>query len=220
MSALSPHRVVLVDDHAVLRWGLRQLFEAEPDFAVCAEAATVDEGFRAVERAGPDLLVTDLTFEGRGGLELAGRVRRYYPALPILVVSMHDEALFAHRALAAGAHGYVVKQRAERDAIPAARAALAGRTFVHSAVRAAPACTLEGAGGGQGDDPVAALSDRELEVFLLIGQGYAPRYIAEALCLSVSTVEAYRERMKEKLGLESSPVLLRFAVRWCKDRTA
>ena len=219
MSALAPHRVVLVDDHAVLRWGLRQLFEAEPDFAVCAEAATVDEGFQAVERAGPDLLVTDLTLEGRGGLELAGRVRRYHPALPILVVSMHDEALFAERALAAGAHGYVMKQRAERDAIPAARAALAGQTFVEGAVRAASACS-RGPGGGPGDDPVAALSDREFEVFLLIGQGYAPRYIAEALCLSVSTVEAYRERMKEKLGLESSPMLLRFAVRWCKDRTA
>ena len=205
------HRVVLVDDHAVLRWGLRQLFDAEPDFSVCAEAATAEEGFQAVERLAPDLLVTDLALEGRGGLELTGQVRRYHPELAVLVVSMHDRALFADRALAAGARGYVMKSRAERDVIPAARAALTGRTFVNGA----PGPPVSSAG----DDPVAALSDRELEVFLLIGQGYAPRYIAEALCLSVSTIEAYRERMKEKLSLGSSPMLLRFAVRWCKDQT-
>ncbi len=206
-----PHRVVLVDDHAVLRWGLRQLFEAEPDFTVCAEAATVEEGFQAVERLDPDLLVTDVTLGGRGGLELTGRVHRYHPDLPVVVVSMHDESLFAQRALAAGARGYVAKDRAERDVIPAARAALAGRTFFGGAV-GPPA-------SDEDTDPVTALSDRELEVFLLIGRGFAPRHVADALSLSVSTVEAYRERMKEKLGVESSPMLLRFAVRWCRDRT-
>ena len=108
-----------------------------------------------------------------------------------------------------------MKDRAEREVIPAARAALAGRTFVEGRVGPPPTGPAPGAHG----DPVAALSDRELEVFLLIGQGYAPRYIAQALSLSVSTVEAYRERTKEKLGLDSSPMLLRFAVRWCKDRT-
>ena len=217
--SVPPHRVVLVDDHAVLRWGLRQLFEAEPDFAVCAEAATVDEGFQAVERLAPDLLVTDLTLGGRGGLELTGQVRRYHPGLPVVVVSMHDGSLFATRALAAGASAYVTKDRAEHDVVPAARAALAGRTFVEGAVGPPPTAPAGGADGDRDGDPIAALSDRELEVFLLIGQGYAPRYIAEALSLSVSTVEAYRERMKEKLGVESSPMLLRFAVRWCKDRT-
>lgn len=210
MSGLTPHRVVLVDDHAVLRWGLRQLFEAEPDFAVCAEAGTLDDGFQAVERLTPDLLVTDLSLEGRGGLELTAQVHRYHPDLAVVVVSMHDETLFAQRALAAGARGYVMKSLADRDVIPAARAALAGKTFIDGAVGTPVS--------GAGDDPVAMLSDRELEVFLLIGQGFAPRYIAEALCLSVSTVEAYRERMKEKLGVESSPMLLRYAVRWCKDQ--
>ena len=215
MSPRAPRRVVLVDDHAVLRWGLRRLFEAEPDFAVCAEAATVDEGFRAVERLAPDLLVTDLTLGGRGGLELTGQVHRYHPGLPVVVVSMHDQALFARRALAAGASAYVMKHRAERDVIPAARAALDGRPFADGAAGPPPAAS----GDGDSGDPVEALSDRELDVFLLIGQGYAPRHIAESLCLSVSTVEAYRERMKEKLGLDSSPTLVRFAVRWCKDRT-
>ena len=211
MTVAAPHRVVLVDDHAVLRWGLRRLFEAEPDFAVCAEASTVDEGFQAVEHLAPDLLVTDLTLGARSGLELTDQVRRYHPGLPVVVVSMHDEALFGARARAAGARGYVTKSRAEHDVIPAARAALAGQTFAEGAV--GPRATREDA------DPVSALSDREFEVFLLLGQGFAPRHIAETLCLSVSTVEAYRERMKEKLGLASSPLLLRFAVRWCKDRT-
>ena len=211
MTPASRHRVVLVDDHAVLRWGLRRLFEAEPDFTVCAEASTVDEGFQAVEQLGPDLLVTDLTLGARSGLELTGQIQRYHPGLPVVVVSMHDEALFGPRARAAGARGYVTKRRAEHDVIPAARAALAGRTFAEGAV--GPPVPVEAA------DPVSALSDREFEVFLLLGQGFAPRHIAGELCLSVSTVEAYRERMKEKLGVASSPLLLRYAVRWCKDRT-
>lgn len=205
------HRVVLVDDHAILRWGLCRLFDSEPDFAVCGEAGTVDEGFQAVERLAPDLLVTDLTLDGRSGLELTAQVHRYHPGLPVVVLSMHDEALFGPRALAAGARGYVRKRQAEHDLIPAARAVLAGQTFAGGAVGPLAA--------GETADPVSALSDREFEVFLLLGQGFAPRHIAETLCLSVSTVEAYRERMKEKLGMASSPALLRFAVRWCKDRT-
>ena len=205
-------RIVLVDDHAVVRRGLRQLFDREPDLAVCAEADSLDAGFQAVEREGPDLLVTDLTLDGRGGLELIGQVRRYHPGTPVLVVSMHDEALFARRALAAGAGGYVTKRRAERDAVPAARAVLAGRAY------ASEGAALATGDQGDGRDPVADLTDREFEVFLLLGQGYTPRHVAEALCLSVSTVEAYRERMKAKLAVESSPLLVRYAVRWCKDQ--
>ena len=207
-----PYRIVLVDDHAIVRRGLRQLFEREPDFLVCAEADTGDEGFRAVERLAPDLLVTDLTLEGRGGLELTSQVHRYHPDLPVLVVSMHDEALLARRALAAGARGYVTKRRAEHVVVSAARAVLAGHLFVEGLTPPAGA-----SGEGKAADPVSTLSDREFEVFLLLGKGYAPRHIADALSLSVSTVEVYRERMKEKLGVESSPLLVRYAVRWCRD---
>lgn len=203
-------RIVLVDDHAVVRRGLRQLFDREPDLSVCAEADTLDGGFRAVEREGPDLLVTDLTLEGRGGIELTEQVRRYHPSVPVLVVSMHDEALFAQRAFAAGARGYVTKRRAEREVVLAARAVLAGGTYVNDG----GALVVD----SPPQDPVAGLTDREFEVFLLLGQGYTPRHVAEALCLSVSTVEAHRERMKGKLGVESSPMLLRYAVAWCKDQ--
>ena len=127
--AASPSRVVIVDDHEVVLFGLRALLEREGDFTVCAEAKTAEEGFRAIERCDPDLLLTDLQLEGTGGLSLIRQVHRYHPALPILVVSMHDEALYAHRVRAAGARGYVHKRRAATDVVPAARALLAGQTF-------------------------------------------------------------------------------------------
>lgn len=207
-------RTVLVDDHAVVRRGLRQLFEREPDFAVCGEADTEAGAFDLVEALAPDLLITDLTLEGRSGLDLIKRVHSYHPALPVLVVSMHDARLYAERALAAGALGYAMKRYTDEEVLRAARTVRSGRAYLPEPVRqdvgpdALP---------GAGSDPTAVLTDRELEVFLLVGQGFTPRHIAEKLSLSVSTVEVYRERIKEKMGLESSPLLLRYAVRWCKD---
>ena len=208
-------RMVLVDDHAVVRHGLRQLFECEPDFAVVGEGATEAEGFDCVEVFGPDLLVTDMTLDGRSGLDLIHRVHRYHPALPVLVVSMHDEVLYAHRALAAGARGYVMKRSTDGEVLRAARAVRDGHVYTDGTVQSetGPEKLLS-----NGRDPLAMLTNREFEVFLLVGQGFVPRHIAERLSLSVSTVEVYRERIKEKLDLGSSPVLLRYAVRWCKDR--
>lgn len=203
-------RVVLVDDHAVVRRGMRQLFEAEADFEVGGEAGDVNEAFRLVESCAPDLVVSDLTLEGRDGLELTKQLHTHYPELPVLIVSMHDELLYARRALAAGARGYVMKRQAEGEIVHAAREVLAGNLCVSEAVRQQmKAATAEA--------PLEALTDREVEVFMLIGEGYAPRHVAERLSLSVSTVEVYRERLKEKLGLESAAVLVRYAVRWCRD---
>ncbi len=200
-------RTLLVDDHTVVRRGLRYLFEREPDFEVVGEAATEAEAFDLIEALGPDLLVTDLTLEGRGGLDLIERVHRYHPEVRVLVLSMHDEELYAQRAFAAGAHGYVMKRYADDEILRTARIVRDGD--VH----------LSASAPGGTSTPLASLTDRELEVFLLIGQGYAPRHIAEKLNLSVSTVEVYRERLKEKLDIESSPLLLRYAVQWCKDRS-
>lgn len=208
-------RVALVDDHAIVRRGLRQLFEREPDFAVCGEAATEAEGFDLVESVAPDLLVTDITLEGRGGIDLIKRIRRYHPDLPILVVSMHDAELYAHRVLAAGAQGYIMKRHTENEVIRAARVVRSGSTYVGGDPRG----RADLAAPGEEPNPVAVLTDRELEVFLLVGQGFTPRHIAERLSLSVSTIEVYRERIKEKLELKSSPLLLRYAVRWCKDQS-
>ncbi len=214
-SHTDPARTVLVDDHALVRRGLRQLFEREPDFTVCGDAATETEAFDLVEALAPDLLVTDMTLEGRSGLDLIQRVHRYHPALPVLVVSMHEEDLYAHRAFAAGARGYVMKRSADGEVLRAARAVRDGSVYTGGTVRSDPGPELR---LGNGRDPLAALTDREFEVFLLVGRGFTPRYIAEQLALSVSTVEVYRERLKEKLDLASSPLLLRYAVRWCKDQ--
>lgn len=207
-------RVLLVDDHAIVRRGLQQLFEREPDFMVCGEAATETEAFDLVETLKPDLLITDLTLEGRSGLDLIKRVHTYHGNLPVLVVSMHDERLYAHRALAAGAHGYVMKRSADAEILEAARAVRDGLTYSNGPTSN---CTDR---SGHEDNPVAMLTDREFEVFLLIGEGFTPRHIAEKLSLSVSTVEVYRQRIKEKLDIESAPLLLRYAVRWCRDRAA
>lgn len=205
-------RVLLVDDHAIVRRGLRQLFERELDFTVCGEAATETEAFDLVETLAPDLLVTDLTLEGRSGLDLIKRVHTYYGDLPVLVVSMHDERVYAHRALAAGAQGYVMKRSTDAEIVKAARAVRDGMAYCEKTIR----CSADLPGGE--DSPVTLLSDRELEVFLLIGEGFTPQHIAERLSLSVSTVEVYRQRIKKKLDIESAPMLLRYAVRWCRDR--
>jgi DNA-binding NarL/FixJ family response regulator len=205
-------RVLLVDDHAIVRRGLRQLFEREPDFTVCGDAATETEAFDLVETLAPDLLVTDLTLEGRSGLDLIKRVHAYYGDLPVLVVSMHDERVYAHRALAAGAQGYVMKRSTDAEIVKAARAVRDGMAYCEKTIR----CSADLPGGE--DSPVTLLSDRELEVFLLIGEGFTPQHIAERLSLSVSTVEVYRQRIKKKLDIESAPMLLRYAVRWCRDR--
>lgn len=149
---------------------------------------------------------------GASGLDLIKRVHRYHPDLPVLVVSMHDEALYARRARAAGARGYVMKRGTEGDILEAARAVRQGHPYFNDLASDLPDSD------GQTGDAVQHLTDREFEVFLLIGQGFTPRHIAAQLALSVSTVEVYRERLKEKLRLESSPHLLRYAVRWCKDQ--
>lgn len=207
--------VYIVDDHAIVRYGLRQIFEREPDFCVCGEADNVTQALLDIPKSSPDLIVTDLSLDGRSGLELTQQLAAHHPNLPVLVMSMHDEQLYAHRVLAAGARGYVMKRSSFVQVVEAAREVVAGRIYVSEPIREQIQASEHVNGCFSG--PLGVLTDRELEVFRLIGQGYAPRHIAEYLNLSVSTIEVYRERIKEKLGLESSPLLLRFAVRWCKD---
>lgn len=209
-------RIYIVDDHPVVRRGLSQIFEREPGFYVCGEAESVAQALLAIPDLAPDLVVSDLSLEGRSGLELTTQLKRQHPSLPVLIVSMHDEELYAARALAAGANGYVMKRSSDRDIIWAAQEVLAGRIYLSEYMRHQLEANQHQNGIAVAS-PIDLLADRELEVFLLMGQGFAPRHIAEKLSLSPSTVEVYRERLKEKLGLESSPVLLRYAVRWCKD---
>lgn len=208
-----PVRILIVDDHPLVRLGFAQLLSDEEDLVVCGEAESAAEGLRLVGELAPDLVVIDLSLKGTSGLELIKQVRSRRPDLPMLVCSMHDESLFAERALRAGAQGYIGKREAPEDLVTAARAVLAGERYLSPRF----AARLEAAGLGPREDlpePMAVLSDRELEVFELIGRGHGTREIAERLGLAVKTVETYRENIKEKLLIESAPELARRAVTW------
>jgi DNA-binding NarL/FixJ family response regulator len=213
---LLPHvyAVLLVEDHPTTRLGLRYTFEREPDFTVVGEAGDIGAAFDLLPQSEPDLVVTDLKFEGRGGLELIRQIRAHHPHIRVLVHSMHDVQLYADRALHAGAGGYVTKGQPPEEVLRAARAVLRGEPYLEPDFPGELPATPDRPGF---DAAIASLTDRELEVFLLLGQGYAPRHVAEELCLSVSTVEVYRERLKAKLGLADSALLVRFAVRWLRD---
>lgn len=210
--------ILIVDDHPVVRRGLKQLVESEEDLQVCGEVGDAGAAHVALEELEPDLILLDLNLEGMGGIDLTKQVRSGHPDLPVLVVSMYEEALYAERALHAGARGYIMKRAPDDEIIQAVRHVLDGKIYVSEKVSSklfpleAGTATLEDA------SPVDRLSDRELEVFLMLGKGYAPRHIAEELCVSVKTVESHRRRIKEKLNVEDASELTRFAVQWNKER--
>lgn len=206
-------RILIVDDHPLVRLGFSQLLSDEADLQVCGEAESVAEALQLVEDLEPDLLVVDISLKGTSGLELIKQLRSRRPHLPMLVCSMHDESLFAERALRAGARGYIGKREAPDDLVTAVRAVHAGKRYLSPRF----AARLEAAGLGARDElpePVGTLSDRELEVFELIGRGHGTREIAERLGIAVKTVETYRENIKEKLMIGSAPELARRAVAW------
>jgi DNA-binding NarL/FixJ family response regulator len=207
-------RIVLVDDHPLFRKGLEQLIEAEDGFAVCGEASNAAEAMDAIRKLVPDLVIVDLSLPGANGIELIKNIRTEFAKLPILVLSMHDESLYAMRALRAGAQGYVMKQEALDNVITALRDVLAGRPYL-SAAMSADVITKFASGPGESDrDVIGQLSDRELEILELIGKGHDVREIATALNLSPKTVETHRSHIKEKLSLNNARQVARFAVQW------
>jgi DNA-binding NarL/FixJ family response regulator len=211
-------RIVLVDDHPIMRHGLAQLIALEPDLTVCAHAGTCAEGLAVVEAHHPDLAVVDLTLPDRHGLELIKDIRALHPKTQTIVLSMHDEQTFASRALRAGARGYLMKETAADMLIIAIRRVLGGGIYVSESMASV---LIEQASGhrGQAGGGVDQLTDREIEVLEWIGKGQASKVIAEALCISVRTVEAHRAHLKEKLGLPDGPALVKFAVQWAEGRT-
>jgi DNA-binding NarL/FixJ family response regulator len=208
-------RILIVDDHPMMREGLRALIAREQGLGVCGEAETVSKALEAVATLRPDLVLIDITLPGRNGLELIKDLRAINPSLPILVISMHDESLWAERALRAGARGYVMKRETGPVMVAAIRKVLEGRLHVNEAVSTRILESL--AGRGSHASPIAQLSDREFEVFQLIGRGKGTVEIAEALHLSPKTVEAHRAKIKEKLELKTVPELISFACRWLED---
>lgn len=208
-------RVLLVDDHPIVRYGFAQLLANEPDIVVCGEAV---DGRGALEALAtrPDVVVLDLSLGGTDGLDLIRELKEAAPRIAVLVVSMHDEMLYAERALRAGAAGYVMKHQATDAIVKAIRSVAAGGIFVSEAVSTRVVQRL--VGGQPGGSPLEALSDRELHVLQLLGRGFSTRAIAEQLHISIKTVETYRARLKEKMNLRSGTELVRFAVRWAENK--
>lgn len=216
MSA-SRARVLIVDDHPLVREGLAARISSQPDLEVCGQAADADEALRLLRSADPDLLIVDLALKGSNGLALIRQASRVAPQVRSLVVSAYDERLFAERALRFGAHGYVNKQEAQGTVIEAIRTVLAGRRYLSAEM----AQRLIGAavGGTPERSGVDGLTDREFEIFELIGRGEGTRQIAEKLHISVHTVESHRENIRAKLGLRSGTELVQSAVRWLLEAT-
>jgi DNA-binding NarL/FixJ family response regulator len=211
-------RVLLVDDHPFMRAGLAGLIERQPDLAVCGEAGNPAEAFQALQKSKPDLILTDLTMPGRSGLEFIKDLLAAESGLAILVISMHDEAVHAERALRAGARGYIMKEAGGENLLTAIRTVLRGEVYLSPRMAARVLENLSGTKPRGSSSPIEKLSDREFQVFQLIGQGKSTRDIAEQLHLSPKTVDVHRANIKEKLGLTDVTALIRHAVRWVETQ--
>lgn len=207
---VAPRRVLLVDDHPIVRQGLRRMIANERDLEVCGEAETVREARQAVRDLAPDVVVVDLSLREGDGIDLVRELRAHHPDLPVLVLSMHDETVFAGRLLAAGARGYMMKQAASEQFISAVRCVLTGGAYTSEA-SAAPTRTGK---QPRGPGPVGRLSNRELQILQMLGRGLSSRQVADALHLSIKTVEVHRQRIKGKLDLKTSAQLVQFAANW------
>ena len=206
--------ILIVDDHPIIRRGLTQLINLEPDLEVAYEAEDGPGAMNLLRSKLPDLAVIDLSLKHSSGMELIKQIHRRYPHLAMLVVSLYDESLYAERTLRAGAQGYVMKQEADETIVTAIRRILEGGVYVSGAMSERILLSVAARRPSTGGSPIDRLSDRELDVLRLIGQGLPTKQIAQDLCVSVKTVETYRARIKEKLSLSSGSELVRFAVGW------
>jgi DNA-binding NarL/FixJ family response regulator len=212
--------VLIVDDHPMLRRGLAALIDSEPDLAVCGEAATGAEALAAIRESQPDLVTVDLALEESDGLDLVKELKTRHPEIPVLVISMHDEKVYAERSLRAGARGYVTKQQLDETVLVAIRRLLDGETYLSDKLETRLAAKFVDGRTLETDSPLEALSDRELQVFGLIGRGRTTRQIADTLSLSVKTIETHREHIKSKLTLESSAALAQRAAQWVETESS
>jgi DNA-binding NarL/FixJ family response regulator len=207
-------RVLIVDDHPIVRQGLRRVMENEDDLTVCGEAETVRDARIAIKELTPDAVIADLSLKQGDGIELVRDVRAHYPHLPILVLSMHDETIYAERMLAAGANGYIMKQAASEQFLIALRRVLDGGIYVSEAVGNNMIQKFAAGGAYISANPIDRLSNRELQILHMIGKGMSTRETAHSLNLSVKTVESHRQRIKRKLNLSTGTQLVQYAVNW------
>lgn len=216
MSVEAIRKVVIVDDHPIVRQGLAQLISQESDLQVVGEADDARTAIEVLERVAPDAVIVDLMLKDSSGIDLIKDIKAKSPEARILVVSMHDEAVYAERALRAGAHGYIMKQEATNAVLNALRKVLADDVYVSEEVVSR---MLRRMVGGRPGDGIERLSDRELEVFQALGQGLSVSEIADKLKVSPKTVETYRAHIKEKLGLSGATDVLRVAVSWLERKS-
>ena len=210
----SRKKVLIVEDHPIMRSGLAQLIGHEPDLMVCGEAEDAHEALAAIEKLEPDIAVVDISLKNSSGIDLIKDIKIRWPKLAVLVLSMHEESFYAERALRAGARGYVAKAEVSAKVIDGIRQVLGGEVYVSEKITSKMLHKLVGGGKDLETFPIDRLSDREFEVFELIGEGLQTREVADKLHLSIKTVDAHRDHIKRKLKLDSATKLLKYAVQW------
>jgi len=213
----SKRKVLIVDDHPIVRQGLTDLINQEKDLRVCGQAEDAYQAMDAIKALNPHMVIVDISLRESSGVELIKDIKVRYPNLPVLTLSMHDESLYAERALRAGAKGYIMKQEATEKVIMAIRKILNGEIYVSDKMATKMVCQLVGR-TEISTSLEERLSDRELEVFHLIGKGYGTRQISERLHLSIKTIETYRAHIKEKLSLANAAELLQHAIQWVSSQ--
>jgi DNA-binding NarL/FixJ family response regulator len=216
---VSASRILIVDDHPLFRRGLCELIDREPGWTVCGEAADAAEALRFIGESKPDLVIVDISLGATNGIDLIRSVSENDPELPMLVVSMHDESLYTERALRAGAMGYVMKHEPPKTFKAAIHRVLAGEMYLSEKMASSLVAKLMRGGAEPEETPISKLSDRELEVFRLLGQGRGTRQIAQDLNLTIATINSFRARIKEKLRLNNSTELLLHAIHWAREQS-
>jgi DNA-binding NarL/FixJ family response regulator len=210
-------RLLIVDDHPLFREGLRQIIERDPDLAVCGEASDSAEALQAIPQLKPDLVLVDISLGNSSGIDLIKAIKNDYDELPILVVSMHDESLYAERSLRAGAMGYVMKHEPGKTVKAAIRKVLGGEMYLSEKMSSTVISKFMRGEGDRPSSPLELLSDRELEVFRMLGQGKGTRQIAQDLDVTIATVNSFRNRIKEKLHLKSATEVMLQAIQWSRE---
>jgi len=211
-------RILILDDHPMMREGLAQLIDNEGDLSVCGEAGTGREAFELAKKLKPDLLLADISLPDKSGLEVIKELHAFHPDVVVLVISMHDESLYAERVLRAGGRGYIMKQEGGKKLMEAIRQVLSGKIYVSERISEKLLESFSDHSNEAGRASMENLTDREFEVLQLLGQGKGTREIAAQLHLSGKTVEAHRANIKRKLELKTGPELVRYAVRWVKTQ--
>nr|WP_320015967.1 response regulator transcription factor [uncultured Desulfobacter sp.] len=213
---MSKKKILLVEDHPIFRLGLAELINQERDLAAYGSARDVEQAIYEINHIKPDLIIADLSLKQSDGLDLVKYVKQHHSNIPVLVLSMHDEYLYAPRALSAGAHGYIMKHEAVESVVKAIHLLLAGKIYLNEKVKEHILLSMANPPEAQEKSPFDRLTDRELQVFKLIGRGFSSREIAERLFLSIKTIGTYRERIKKKLNIKHASELVRSAVHFEK----